>query len=61
MAFDRGEPQIETRVVDGKKLTNEAFLRKWIEDEANRHGNGGAGGSFPGTEIFGGWFGRGKS
>lgn len=51
LAFDRQEPQLETRVSRLDDLKNKAFLKKWIQTEAARHGSGGAGGSFMG--LFG--------
>ena len=53
LAFDRQEPQQETKVSRLDDLKNRAFLKKWIETEAARQGKGGAGGS-----LFGGFFGR---
>lgn len=53
LAFDRQEPQMETKVSRLDDLKNRAFLKKWIETEAARQGKGGAGGS-----LFGGFFGR---
>jgi thiol-disulfide isomerase/thioredoxin len=53
LAFDRQEPQQETKVSRLDDLKNRAFLKKWIETEAARQGRGGAGGS-----LFGGFFGR---
>jgi len=52
LAFDRQEPQIETKVSRLEDMKSKAFLTKWIETEAARHGSGGAGGT------FGGLFGR---
>lgn len=51
LAFDRQEPQLETKVSRLDDLKNREFLTKWIETEAARHGKGGAGGSFMG--LFG--------
>ena len=51
LAFDRQEPQLETRVSRLDDLKNRDFLIKWIEKEAARHGQGGAGGRFFG--LFG--------
>ncbi|KAK3670886.1 hypothetical protein LTR78_009164 [Recurvomyces mirabilis] len=51
LAFDRQEPQIETKVARLDDLKSKEFLRKWIETEAARHGSGGAGGTFRG--LFG--------
>lgn len=53
LAFDRQEPQMETKVSRLDDLKNRAFLKKWIETEAARQGSGGAGG-----KLFGGFFGR---
>ncbi|KIW01807.1 uncharacterized protein PV09_06662 [Verruconis gallopava] len=51
MAFDKSEPQVETRVTNLKDLKSKDFLRSWIEKEASRQGHGGAGGKFWG--LFG--------
>ena len=51
LAFDRQEPQLETKVWKIDDLKNREFLTKWIEKEAARHGEGGAGGRFLG--LFG--------
>jgi thioredoxin-like negative regulator of GroEL len=51
LAFDRQEPQLETRVSRLDDLKNRDFLIKWIEKEAARHGQGGGGGRFLG--LFG--------
>lgn len=52
LAFDRSEPQVETKVSNVNEMKSRAFLTKWIEKEAARHGQGGGGGT------FGGLFGR---
>ncbi|TKA24016.1 hypothetical protein B0A50_06907 [Salinomyces thailandicus] len=52
LAFDRQEPQIETKVSRLEDLKSKEFLRKWIEKEASRQGSGGGGGT------LGGLFGR---
>ena len=51
LAFDRQEPQLETKVSRLNDLKDKQFLTKWIETEAARHGQGGAGGSLFG--LFG--------
>ena len=51
LAFDRQEPQLETKVSRLDDLKNTEFLTKWIETEAARQGSGGAGGRFFG--LFG--------
>jgi hypothetical protein len=51
LAFDRQEPQIETRVSRLDDLKNRDFLVRWIEKEAARRGQGGGGGSF--LSLFG--------
>lgn len=51
LAFDRQEPQLETKVSRLDDLKNRDFLRRWIEKEASRRGEGGAGGKFLG--LFG--------
>ncbi|KAK5105676.1 hypothetical protein LTR62_002488 [Meristemomyces frigidus] len=53
LAFDRQEPQVETKVAKMDDLKSKEFLRKWIETEAARHGRGGAGGKIGG--LFGKW------
>lgn len=52
VSFSRGEMQLDTRVTDVGKMKDARFLKEWIEREARRGGEGGAGGS-----LFGGWFG----
>lgn len=51
LAFDRSEPQIETKVSRLDDLNSKAFLTKWIQTEAKRQGSGGAGGLLKG--LFG--------
>ncbi|WPH04181.1 thioredoxin, mitochondrial [Acrodontium crateriforme] len=51
LAFDRQEPQLETKVARLEQLKDKAFMTKWIKTEAARQGQGGAGGSFWG--LFG--------
>lgn len=51
LAFDRQEPQLETKASRLQDLKSKEFLMRWIEKEAARHGQGGAGGSFFG--LFG--------
>jgi hypothetical protein len=46
MAFSRGEPQMETRVTDVERLRDHEWVKRWIETEAARRGEGGAGGSW---------------
>ncbi|KAK8040417.1 Thioredoxin-like protein [Apiospora marii] len=36
LSFDAGEAQTETRVVDGKRLRDRAWLEEWIRNEARR-------------------------
>ncbi|KAK4504615.1 hypothetical protein PRZ48_002576 [Zasmidium cellare] len=52
LAFDRSEAQVETKVTSLNEMKSRAFLTRWIENEAARHGQGGGGGT------FGGLFGR---
>ncbi|KAK1065964.1 hypothetical protein LTR74_007521 [Friedmanniomyces endolithicus] len=52
LAFDRQEPQIATKVARLEDLKSKAYLTRWLETEAARHGGGGGGGR------FGGLFGR---
>lgn len=51
LAFDRQEPQLETKVSRLEDLKNREFLTRWVETEAARHGDGGAGGSL--FKMFG--------
>jgi hypothetical protein len=53
LAFDRQEPQLETKVKRIEDLKSREFLRRWIEVEAARQGEGGAGGSLFG--MLGKW------
>jgi hypothetical protein len=46
LAFDKSEPQVETKVTRLEDLKSREFLRDWIVKEAQRQGHGGAGGSF---------------
>ncbi|KAI1493942.1 hypothetical protein F5X96DRAFT_619166 [Biscogniauxia mediterranea] len=55
LSFDAGEAQVQTKVVDGRKLADRAFLEEWVTHEAARHGGRGGGGQ--GVGIFGGLFG----
>lgn len=56
MAFDRGEAQLETRLVRAEQMKDRKFLENWIRTEAERQGRGGGGGT--GAGLFGGLFGR---
>lgn len=51
LAFDRQEPQVETKVSRLDDLKNKTFLINWIKTEAARQGSGGGGGRFAG--LFG--------
>lgn len=53
LAFDRQEPQMDTKVTDVGKLKDQKFLIEWLDKEVQRGGSGGAGGS-----LFGGLYGR---
>ncbi|OJD40563.1 thioredoxin-like protein [Diplodia corticola] len=53
MAFDRGEAQFETRLTAVDRIKDAALLRDWVETEAARRGEGGAGGK----SLLGRWFG----
>ena len=41
LAFDAQEAQVQTKVTDGRKLSDRAFLEAWIRMEARRHGGRG--------------------
>ncbi|KAH6671850.1 hypothetical protein B0J14DRAFT_484097 [Halenospora varia] len=58
LSIDRGEPRINTRIVDPKKMTNKDFMREWIRTEARNGGSGGGGGVPFGPGMFGGLFGN---
>lgn len=51
LAFDRQEAQLETKVTKLDDMKNKQFLIDWIETEAKRHGEGGAGGGL--GSLFG--------
>lgn len=55
LSFDAGEAQTDTRVVDGRKLADRAFLEEWIRNEARRHGGRGGGGTSIFEGLFGNW------
>ncbi|OBT99376.1 hypothetical protein VE01_02529 [Pseudogymnoascus verrucosus] len=55
VVFDRGE--VVDRETDVKNMSNEQWLREWIERQARRHGEG-TGGGGTGTGLFGGLFGK---
>ena len=55
LAFSRGEPQLETKVARVEDLKDERFLVEWLEREAGRRGEGGAGG---GAGLLGKLFGK---
>ena len=56
LAFSRQEPQIQTKVMNVNDMKNPEFLKDWIESEAARGGQGGAGGG----SILSSFFGRGS-
>ncbi|KAK8073888.1 hypothetical protein PG994_004787 [Apiospora phragmitis] len=60
LSFDAGEAMTQTKVVDGKRLRDRAWLEEWIRTEARRHGGRGGGGGGPGA-LLGGLFGSWKS
>lgn len=51
LAFDRSEAQLGTKVTSVDDLKNKQFLTSWLETEAKRHGEGGAGSG--GGGLFG--------
>ena len=53
LAFSRGEAQLETKVTNAKDLSDQDFLKRWIEQEAARGGQGGAGGKGLLGRLFG--------
>ncbi|KAI0008663.1 hypothetical protein F4779DRAFT_628354 [Xylariaceae sp. FL0662B] len=60
LSFDGGEAQVQTKITDGKKLADRAFLEEWVRNEARRHGGRGGGGGGGGPGVFGGLFGSWK-
>ncbi|KAK5654454.1 hypothetical protein OQA88_7365 [Cercophora sp. LCS_1] len=60
LSFDAQEAQVETKVADGKKLSDRRFLEEWIRNEARRHGDRGGGGGPGGNplKVFGALFGK---
>lgn len=54
LAFSRGEPQLETMKTRLDEMKNEKVMREWLEEEAGRRGQGGAGG---GAGLLGKLFG----
>ncbi|TID26105.1 hypothetical protein E2P81_ATG03877 [Venturia nashicola] len=46
LAFSRSEPQFSTKLTKTSDINNKQNMRSWIEKEAKRGGQGGAGGSF---------------
>ncbi|KAI9050505.1 hypothetical protein LZ554_005667 [Drepanopeziza brunnea f. sp. 'monogermtubi'] len=60
LSFDRGEAQVNTKIVDPKQMRDVEVLKEWIRNEAKRGGSGGGGGGgFGGGGLFGGLFGTG--
>ncbi|KAI1865213.1 hypothetical protein JX265_008260 [Neoarthrinium moseri] len=55
LSFDAQEAQVETKVMDARKLADRRFLEEWVRNEAKRHGGRGGGGG--GKGLFGGLFG----
>lgn len=53
VAFNRGEPQMKTRLTSVEQLRDHAFLIRWIEEEARRASKGRAGGFWLGGGLFG--------
>ncbi|KAG8627674.1 hypothetical protein KVT40_003547 [Elsinoe batatas] len=53
LAFDRQEAQLETRLTKIEDMKKREFLINWIETEAVRHGQGGAGGKGVLSGLFG--------
>jgi hypothetical protein len=61
LSFDAQEAQTQTKVSDGRLLSDRAFLEEWIRTEARRHGGRGGGTGGGGTVsglsgLFGGLF-----
>ncbi|KAK3365101.1 hypothetical protein B0T24DRAFT_724019 [Lasiosphaeria ovina] len=62
LSFDAQEAQTQTKVADGRQLSDRKFLEEWIRNEARRHGNrgGGDGGGRSPLGFLGGLFGKPK-
>ncbi|KAI0130072.1 hypothetical protein BJ170DRAFT_299289 [Xylariales sp. AK1849] len=61
LSFDAQEAQVETKIVDARKLADRQFLEEWVRNEARRQGDrGGGGGGGSGKSLFGGLFGSWK-
>ena len=56
LSFDAGEAQVQTKVMDARKLADRAFLEEWIRTEARRHGDRGGGGPGGLGGLLGGLF-----
>jgi hypothetical protein len=61
LSFDAQEAQVETKITDGRRLSDRKFLEEWIRSEAKRHGGRGGGGGGSGANplnifkaLFGG-------
>lgn len=61
LSIDAGEAQTQTKVVDGKRLRDRAWLEEWIRTEARRHGGRGGGGPGGAGGLLGGLFGSWKN
>ncbi|KAK0753513.1 hypothetical protein B0T18DRAFT_16880 [Schizothecium vesticola] len=44
LSFDAQEAQVETKITDGRRLSDRKFLEEWVRSEAKRHGGRGGGG-----------------
>ena len=53
LSFSRQEAQVETRLVDTKRMKDKNLLHEWIEAEARRGSQGGSGGSSLLGKVFG--------
>ncbi|KAK0633693.1 hypothetical protein B0T14DRAFT_414822 [Immersiella caudata] len=61
LSFDAQEPQVETKITNGRQLSDRKFLEEWIRTEARRHGGRGGGGSGGRPfSVFGAIFGKSK-
>lgn len=61
LSFDAQEAQVETKVTNGRQLSDRKFLEEWIRTEARRHGGRGGGGSGGSPfSVFGALFGKSK-
>jgi hypothetical protein len=60
LSFDSGEVQTQTRISDGRKLSDKLFLEEWLRTEARRRGDRGGRRRRVSGDLLNGLFGRHK-